>query len=39
MVAEVETELVTLERIDSQKKQLMATCYFRKATVDDETGV
>lgn len=26
-----ETEMVTLERIDSQKKQLLASSYFRKA--------
>ena len=38
VVAEVETELITLERIDNQKNQLFASCYFKRASVDEETG-
>ena len=38
VVAEVETELITLERIDNQKNQLLVSCYFKRASVDEETG-
>ena len=38
VVAEVETELITLERIDNQKNQLFTSCYFKRASVDEETG-
>lgn len=31
--------MVTLERIDAQKNQLLKTSYYKKATTDTETGI
>ena len=35
----VETEMVTLERIDNQKNHLLKNCYFKKVCTDEESGI